>query len=631
MQYSDRHIRVVPVLLFLLVLTTSEYAQAWVYPEHRAIMAKAIQGLDPQRQQSLHVLWKRARTGFETRLCDIPADTTWVAEPSCIDLAAWSAIGGDHSCSPRNLLDEVLYSDWIMRVATVTAELEYRLNHAQASGERINALRDSDLKLQRADPLYATRAGSNNVHFLLARDHVDQTPMEFAIASLRAGAPLNATGAYIIYHLDALRKAKNLATDMTLTPQQQDSLARAILADEMYAAHFLEDAFSSGHVAGTWGDASKRKGTHDYYCEHGIATSTWSGEQIVLSGDAYMREEDAGRAAVAVRSSLEAILDMASGVTSNVELHPENPIISTFDVCINNEMPTFRYDTSATEHITQIFRSLPVPGLASGIGELPRFQAELGPFIGLAPAMRSNSTTGFEVSQNTIGVIGGMEFAIRLGYGIEGVLNESGDGLVFLEGGFRTESSSTMTYADEPELTEFGTIFAVIPSRDAYTLRLRMPFWLIPGDLIFAAPLLLLAPSAYAQMAVGAGNGGLIPWQTGLQTVIGRFQFMLGREIGAALYGYGATDNRLLFPIDSTGDAMIAGVRTIRFDFPVLEYRPFRSFSSDQSSSLMLQVGATLEVPTVVRVVAPSDAAVPSLRSVWGFMARIVFDWRAYL
>ena len=32
---------------------------------------------------------------------------------------------------------------------------------------RINALRNSDIKLQSADPEYATRAGSNNVHFLL--------------------------------------------------------------------------------------------------------------------------------------------------------------------------------------------------------------------------------------------------------------------------------------------------------------------------------------------------------------------------------------------------------------------------------------------------------------------------------
>jgi hypothetical protein len=594
-------------------------------------MAKAILGLDAQRTIALERLWKRARTGFETRLCEKPADTLWVEEPTCIDLAAWPGIGGDHSCSPRNLLDEVLYSDWILDVAEVTAELEYRLKHAKHMEERVNALRDSDIKLQRADPQYATRAGSNNVHFLLPRERVDQTSLEFAISSLRAGAPLNATGAYIIYHLDALRKANHLATDLSLTSQQKDSLARAILADEMFAAHFLEDAFSSGHVAGTWGNASKRKGTHDYYCEHGMATSTWSGEQIVLSGDAYMRDEDAVRAAIAVRKSLEAVLDMASGVTSDVRLHPENPVISAFDVCVNNDMPAFQFDSSATEHVTQIFRSLPVPGLASGLGELPRFQAELGPFIGLAPAMRSNSTTGFQTSQDSIGAVGGMEFALRFGYGIDGVLNESGDGLVFFEAGFRTESGSTITYADDPLLTEFGTMFAMIPSRDAYTFRVRMPFWLIPGDLILLSPLLLFAPETYTQIAVGAGNGGLIPWQSGLQTSFGRFQFMLGREVGAALYGYGSTDDRFLFPVDSTADAMIAGVRSIRFDIPVLEYRPFRSFSTDQSSSLLVQFGATLEVPTVVRVVGPSDAAVPDLRSVWGFLIRIVFDWRAYL
>ena len=40
-------------------------------------------------------------------------------------------------------------------------------------------------------------------------------------------------------------------------------------------------------------------------------------------------------------------------------------------------------------------------------------------------------------------------------------------------------------------------------------------------------------------MAVTAANGGLIPWQLGRATRFGRFQFVLGREIGATFYGLG--------------------------------------------------------------------------------------------
>jgi hypothetical protein len=46
------------------------------------------------------------------------------------------------------------------------------------------------------DPEYATRAGSNTVHFLLARPDVDTDGSEYLNACLKAGAELNAVGAY---------------------------------------------------------------------------------------------------------------------------------------------------------------------------------------------------------------------------------------------------------------------------------------------------------------------------------------------------------------------------------------------------------------------------------------------------
>lgn len=47
-----------------------------------------------------------------------------------------------------------------------------------------------------------------------------------------------------------------------------------MLADEPFALHFLEDTFASGHVSGTSGDASKRKGTHDFYGQSGLEVFT---------------------------------------------------------------------------------------------------------------------------------------------------------------------------------------------------------------------------------------------------------------------------------------------------------------------------------------------------------------------
>ena len=75
--------------------------------------------------------------------------------------------------------------------------------------------------------------------------------------------------------------------------------SRAVLADEAFALHFMEDVFAAGHVAGTWGDVSQRKGTHDYYNESGLEVRTRQAgaNTAVLMGDAHMRPEDAQRAA----------------------------------------------------------------------------------------------------------------------------------------------------------------------------------------------------------------------------------------------------------------------------------------------------------------------------------------------
>ena len=166
------------------------------------------------------------------------------------------------------------------------------------------------MRLQRADTEYATRAGSNNAHFLLARPKVDFTAANYMQDTLRAGSEINAVGVWGWYHLSALQKATRLARE-NLAPEERSALALAMLADEAFALHFLQDVFAAGHVAGTWGDVSQRKGTHDYYNAGGLEVRTWQGaaNTFVLMGDAHMRPEDAERAAAAVRLSLEQLLD----------------------------------------------------------------------------------------------------------------------------------------------------------------------------------------------------------------------------------------------------------------------------------------------------------------------------------
>jgi hypothetical protein len=241
-----------------------------------------------------------------------------------------------------------------------------------------------------------------------------------------------------------------------------------------------------------------------------------------------------------------------------------------------------------------------VPGLGPGPGSLPRFRSELGPFFGLAMSGDVRWVDGgFGKTQTSGGAIAGLAAAVRLGLGLEGVLGEAGDGLVFLDLGVNLDSSSSMKIDQSEAAAAGGGITAAIPSRWGLTGRVRLPFWLVPGDLLLALPTLApISLETYSKMAVVASNGGLIPWQAGIATPLGRFQFILGREMGFTLYGYGKSEDRLIIPSGAPGtSATLIGLRSIRFDFPLIEYRPFRSFWLNQSASLALQLYGGFEVP----------------------------------
>ncbi len=616
--------------LFILI---NSNLHAWIYPEHRDIALLAIENLSPEYRSVLDRLWSEARIGYEERLTESIVDATQTVNLSQLDYASWPAISGDHSCSPENLVYNVLQTEWILEVANIAAELKIALAESGNRSERINALRDSDIKFQRADPEYATRAGSNNVHFLLARPDVNTDAKAYSTECLKEGAELNAVGAYTWFHLSALMKASRYAVE-NLTEDEKSALILGAFADEAFALHFLEDVFASGHTAGTWGNASQRKGTHDYYNERGLEVVTWNGEIMVITGDAYMRKQDAETAARSVGKSLEQFLDAANG---NLKLDYEIDVLASenlpdsFNVCKNNYLLSREYDPDVIPLLADVLTDTPVPGLATGLGELPRFKAELGLFIGIASDIRTNGLDGgFGVDQTTAGAVGGLDLNARIGLGIEGVINESGDGLVFLAVGWRQDSPSSMNFGNVPSPIQTGQIASAIPGRDAFNFRIRMPYYILPFDLLITAPILLwAAPDAFTSMAVTAGNGGLIAWQAGIATSFGRFQFILGREVGVSLYGEGRDQDAVIIP---NGDITnVITYKSVQLDFPVLEYRPFRTFSLDQSSSLCFKLSFGVDFPYDEEIVLPEGGVLPELKAVWNIGLTMEFDWRYYL
>lgn len=626
------------ISLLLTILLGSSKSNAWVYPEHRDIALIAIQKLPTDYRASLDNLWAQARIGYEFRLSEKVIDVEQLLKPEYLDYASWPAIAGDHSCSAENMLHNILETDWILAVADITAQLKIDLEFSQDRIRRINGLRESDLRLQNSDPEYATRAGSNNVHFLLSLSDVNMDAVSYFISCMNEGAELNAIGAYVIYHYSALSKAA-LLSDPKLTDEERSALTRSALADEAFAIHFLQDMFAAGHAAGTWGDASQRKGTHDYYNEMGLKASTWEGENIVLTGDAWMRTEDAVRASYAVRLSIQQLIDASLGKYSSVFSQKEEIPIQpeSFNICQNNYMPAYNHNSDFEPLLEEVLIKTPVPALVQGLGELPRFRAEVGMFVGFSPAARGWLISGgFSTAQQTIGASGGLEIAGRFGVGLDGVLNETGDGLAFIDVGYRQDGSSSIGIIPDPAFNAYGSLYAAIPGRSAFSGRLRLPFYILPFDLLLLGPTLyLIDKEALTSVGVAAVNGGLIPWQAGIETSFGRFQFVLGREV--AVYLYGRTKERdalVTYSQDENGngDVYIISYRSTQIEFPIVEYRPFRSFDASQRSSLFIQLYGAVDFPHNAEVLESVSGTTtpPELKTVWSLGLRLVFDWRHY-
>jgi hypothetical protein len=114
-----------------------------------------------------------------------------------------------------------------------------------------------------------------------------------------------------------------------------------------------------------------RKGTHDYYNDAGLATVTWEGQAVILKGDANMRPEDADRAARAVRTSIEQLLDAASGKIPLADDESVTSSANAFDVCTSDTIPAGADDLTVMPLWVYVAKSLPVPGMAEGAGALP--------------------------------------------------------------------------------------------------------------------------------------------------------------------------------------------------------------------------------------------------------------------
>jgi hypothetical protein len=626
--------------LGLLSVLASRPARAWVYPEHRDITAEALRELSPDRRHVIEEMWSSARRGADPRYCGAIIEGDGMATPSCIDLAAWPAIAADHSCSPTQFLATVPSAEWIMRVAEIGAETKVALRNARSREQTFNEWALSHLKMQIADQEYTSRSTSNKGHFLATRESNELH--RYMAHALAADTRPNAMGNYVYYHLGALAMARGWSS---IDAAARPALARDILATETLALHFLEDLYSAGHVAGTWGGVAEQKGTHDYYSEFGIDAALWSGNRATLLGDAHMRDADFRRTAAAASASFAQLADAASDANS-----PAGRIAATvspsamgdavqFDTCTATQQPTSTIVAGSEALVTPIASQTPMPGLPEEEVHLPRFRQEFGPFLGFFGDLSGAASLGGYQASGSPRVYGASNVGFRFGVGLEALTGSSGSAQAFVGIGLQYETAQRESGQSFYEVADLP----VVPARRGLSLQFRVPFYIVPFDLLLVAPILAWAsPGAMKNMAIVAASGGRLGLHRAILTRVGSFQVLLGTEVGLTLYGYvgqrieniaiagpGAT-----VPFPSNNAAFIS-YRSAQIDIPFFEYRPIRTFSTQQALTFALQFGGGFEflndVEYVSKLTLPAATGpVPDLGTAWFLYLRAHFDARYY-
>jgi hypothetical protein len=634
-----RHPRLLAVLAGVALAAVPLRARAWIYPEHRDITAAAIKDLSAERRRIIDEMWSAARSG-DQRYCDtdVYGDGTTTI-PSCIDLAAWPALAADHSCSPNQFLSTVPSSDWIMRVAAIGAETKVALRKARGREERFNQWAISNLKLQVADHQYTSRATVNKAHFMVTRDSNDFG--EYLTRVLAPDTEPNAIGNYVYYHMAALAMARGWPL---INASARTELARDLLSTEAFALHFLEDSFAAGHVAGTWGHIAERKGTHDYYSEFGLDETLWNQSRSTILGDAHMRAIDLQRTSAAVAQSLAQVADAASNPDSpaaRVGATVPPAVVSqavSIDSCTAKKQPSATVVRGAEPLVGPIVAETPIPGLGEGDVHVPRFRQEIGPFLGFSGDLSGGSSfNGFEASAAPR-AFGASNVGFRFGAGLEALTGSGGSSQAFVGLGLQYETSQL-----DAGSSYYNTAgVPAVPARRGVSVRLRVPFYLFPFDLLLVAPLLSWAdPSTMTNMAIVAASGGRLRLHRAILTNIGSFQLLLGSEVGVALYGYfGAPieNTALAAPgafVPYPSAATFISYRSPQFDIPVFEYRPLRTFATQQALTFALQLGFGFEVPNHVEYVSKltlpaATGPVPELGTSWLVYLRVHFDARYY-
>jgi hypothetical protein len=107
---------------------------------------------------------------------------------------------------------------------------------------------------------------------------------------------------------------------------------------------------------------------------------------------------------------------------------------------------------------------------------------------------------------------------------------------------------------------------------------------------------------------------------------------MFGREVGVHFFGFTKASQEIWMPFINTNNELVSDrveLRSILVEAPIIEWRPYRTFSEDQHSSLVVQISGVADVPLYWKSMLRPNATV-DLDTRYGLNLRIAFDWRYY-
>jgi hypothetical protein len=329
---------------------------------------------------------------------------------------------------------------------------------------------------------------------------------------------------------------------------------------------------------------------------------TWKGDLFASHGDAHMSEQDMKVAAVTIRQSLAQVASAAEGrmPLASRAISPAEKEVEALNFCKAEHLPPPADDAVARSATTMVLRTTPVPAGGKDTIHPPRARADMGVFVGAISGYSLGTALGGYDSWANARIRSEFEIGARLGLGLEGLLTTNMDGQVWVQGemvsgpvqldlGCTTCPGGQRT---EPAVPRVG-------ARTALKLSLRMPFYVVPFDLILLTPIMMFtAPDALTSVVFAAAGGGLLPIERKWETGIGTFQLMAGREIGLTLWGYtGHTNQFFDTPTTNPDSFRVVDYNSLEFDFPVLEFVPPRVFATTLSLAAEFQLGFSVEFP----------------------------------